>query len=150
MIDSKFLSVEVDGRVLLLQSSSILEVLGTCETISLPYEHGCLTGVFLWRGRAVPLMDLGSSMRREPNRDTRRRILVFEVTGEFVGLAVDDASEVVTIDSSRLKPVRIDNLPFAQFEVECEEDRGVMTVVDMEAMVRSALVPPSHASESYS
>ena len=141
---ANFLRVEVDGHHILIPTEQIREILGDCMTVTVAHESEHLKAVFLWNGRAVPLLSLGHLPRRRGTEpvDTetfRRRTLIFEALGEVAGVSVDDASEIFSVPDERLKAVRIEHLPFAQFEVDDESNETVMTVVDLSQLMARAL-----------
>jgi chemotaxis signal transduction protein len=144
MAGARFLAVELDGQALLLEVHLIREVIGPCDAMEIPHQSGELDGIFLWNGKAIPLVSLGNigdfrqrgaSVSRSARR--RKRTLIFYAAGEWAGLAVDDATDIVELEPSQLMPVRHDPGPYTIHEVD--DGQTVRPVIDLTALVSHVL-----------
>lgn len=142
-----YLPVEIVGALFLLDARSVREVLGSCSVVRVPHATMRLPGVFAWRGLAIPLIDIATTMgfvRERQEEEPRQRTVIADVGVETVGLAVDEVREVLQVESEELRPVHTLNHPFAVAEVEWSG--RVASVVDLEALLASALPAPIRAS----
>jgi purine-binding chemotaxis protein CheW len=93
-----------------------------------------VTGVINLRGRIVTLLDLGQILgfgKAEPKRDSR--IFIIEDRGEFIGLLVDRAADVIEVDPRAEEPVPA-NLPSTQarfFRGVQRSDGRVIALLDL-------------------
>jgi len=155
MAGARFLAVQLDGRALLIDARVIQEVIGQCESVDVPHQSGELDGIFLWNGRAIPLVSLGnlaSSGSEQASLSShsarkRKRTLIFHAAGEWAGLAVDDASEIVELTQAQLLPVRHNPGPFATHEVD--DGETIRSVIDLHAVVSRILALSSQRDGAF-
>lgn len=89
---------QVGGRIYALDVTQLREVLRWQTVTPLPGAPGLIEGVIDMRGAIVPVLDLGRVLGAEPIRSgVRARIVVAEVDGLVVGLAVEAAVGVVGV-----------------------------------------------------
>lgn len=70
-----------------------------------PYSPPSMEGVINLRGRIVPVVDLASRFELEPREPTdKSRIVIANLEEQFVGLAVDAATEVLTLPAGAVEP----------------------------------------------
>jgi purine-binding chemotaxis protein CheW len=70
-----------------------------------PYAPPSMEGVINLRGRIVPVVDLASRFDLEPREPTdKSRIVIANLQEQFVGLAVDAATEVLTLPAGAVEP----------------------------------------------
>jgi purine-binding chemotaxis protein CheW len=94
---------EVRDGVYALDVGSVREVVRWQEVTPLPKAPSLIDGVIDLRGAVVPVIDLGRALcgeRCEPG--TRTRILIGEGEGLVVGLVVDAATDVLSVEVSAL------------------------------------------------
>jgi purine-binding chemotaxis protein CheW len=101
-----------------------------------------VTGVINLRGRIVTLLDLGRILgfaKTEPNRDSR--IFIIEDRGEFIGLLVDRAADVMELDPAAEERVPA-NLSLEQKRyirgVQRAADGRVIALLDLGALLPAA------------
>lgn len=144
MAGARFLAVKLDGQALLLDAHLVQEVLGPCEVVDVPHKSGELDGILLWNGKAIPLVSLGisghfqqSAPSTSHSAQRRKRTLIFHASGEWAGLSVDDATDIVEIEPAQLLPVRHHPGPYTIHEVD--DGETIRLVVDLTALVARVL-----------
>lgn len=94
---------ELAGDLYALDVAQLREVVRWHPVTPLPRAPALIEGVLDLRGAIVPVVDLGKLLRGAPMRSgPRARIVIVEVDGLVVGLAVDAATEVIEVDSTAL------------------------------------------------
>jgi purine-binding chemotaxis protein CheW len=94
---------EVGGHTYALDVSQVREIVRWQPVTPLPNAPALIEGVVDLRGAVVPVVDLGRALGGTPVASgPRARIAVTEVDGLVMGLAVDAAVEVVSIDVAQL------------------------------------------------
>lgn len=83
----------------------IKEIIRPQKLTGLPQAHAFVEGVINLRGTVIPIIDLRKRFGF-PNRDIDRntRLLIVSMAGQFLGLVVDDVTEVVTFPVKNIKP----------------------------------------------
>ena len=95
---------EVGGRVFAIDVTNVREVVRWQPVTPLPNAPQLIEGVIDLRGSVVPVVDLGRALGRAPVEPTvRARIVVTEVDGLVMGLAVDAAIDVLPVEMDRLE-----------------------------------------------
>lgn len=93
--------VEANGRVYGLEVIHIREIVRSQAVTPLPKAPALIEGVIDLRGRVVPVIDLGRALHGVPAPEGRHaRIAVVEVEGLVLGLRVDAAVDVLSVDGS--------------------------------------------------
>jgi len=92
---------EVAGSVYALDVTQLREVVRWQPVTPLPMAPELIEGVIDLRGVVVPVIDLGRALGRgSVEAGARARIAVTEIDGMVVGLAVDAAVEVLSVDAA--------------------------------------------------
>ena len=87
-----------------LDVGQVREVVRWQPVTPLPRAPALIEGVVDLRGAVVPVVDLGRVLSGRPvERGPQARIAVVEVDGLAMGLLVDDAIEVITVDGAALE-----------------------------------------------
>lgn len=95
---------EVGGRVLAIDVAHMREVVRWQAATPLPNAPELIEGVIDLRGSVVPVVDLGKALGGSPvTEGLRARIVVTDVDGLVMGLAVDAAIEVLPVEVARLE-----------------------------------------------
>ena len=95
---------EVQGRVYALDVAHVREIVRTREVTPLPMSPALIEGVVELRDGVVPVIDLGRSLGTEACRlGEQARIAVLEIDGLVLGLLVEEASDVLSLDASALE-----------------------------------------------
>jgi len=116
-----------------IDAASIQEVI-RCGSLT-PVRHAPVevAGIMNLRGKIVTVLDLGLQLglgRMDP--DAAARVLIVESRGEFIGLLVDRAEEVIPVEADQWEPLPA-NIPAAQaryFLGVCRPGDRVLTVLD--------------------
>jgi purine-binding chemotaxis protein CheW len=81
------------------------EIVRVPEITAVPDAPDYIEGVINLRGRIVSIVDLRKRFgEKEITRNKKNRILVVEVSGKYVGLIVDSASEVLKLPYADVDP----------------------------------------------
>ncbi len=97
---------EVCGRDYALDVTMVREIVRSREITPLPSAPALIEGVAELRGGIVPVLDLGRVLGNENSAVTNRsRIVVLECNGMVLGLLVDAATEVLSVDPAMLEDV---------------------------------------------
>ena len=114
----------------LVETGQVREVLGAEPWLPIPRARAELPGVVVWRGRAVPLIDvarvLGVATNSAPQR--ARTLIVIHEHG-IAALPVDAAREVKSVPEERLLPTPDEVIPYATHELD--EDGAITPLIDL-------------------
>jgi purine-binding chemotaxis protein CheW len=89
-----------------LETTAIREIRGRGKSTPIPHAPAYVLGVMDLRGNVIPIFDLAVKLGMEPVENSERSaIVVADVNGGIVGLAVDGVSDLLTIDRSRVQPL---------------------------------------------
>jgi purine-binding chemotaxis protein CheW len=145
---------EVRDGVYALDVSCVRQVVRWQEATPLPRAPSLIDGVIDLRGSVVPVIDLGRALcgdRTEPGN--RTRIAVCEIDGLVVGLVVDAAVDVMSVDVTAME-----DPPALAAQAGYDVTRAVVRRPDkapllvlspehvLESVYRSALDPMEEAS----
>lgn len=112
-----FLSDEEYG----ISIENIREIIEVLHITSVPYSPDYLKGVINLRGKVVPIIDLKLKFGLPECVPTEKScIIVVEYTGEYVGVLVDEVSEVIDVSEDQF-----DETSFLGQKVEDRFIRGV-------------------------
>jgi purine-binding chemotaxis protein CheW len=94
----------VRGRVYALDVAHVREIVRTQEVTPLPMSPALIEGVVELRDGVVPVIDLGRALGGEPCEIAKQaRIAVLEMDDLVVGLIVERASDVLSLEASSLE-----------------------------------------------
>ncbi len=92
------------GRIYALDVAYVREVVRTREITPLPMSPELIEGVVELRDGVVPVIDLGRALGGAPCEiTTRARIVVLEADGLVLGLLIEGAADVLSLDASALE-----------------------------------------------
>lgn len=95
---------EVRGRVYALDVAHVREIVRTQEVTPLPMSPALIEGMVELRDGVVPVIDLGRALGGEPCEiTTGARIAVLEVDDLVLGLIVECAADVLSLEASGLE-----------------------------------------------
>ena len=95
---------EVRGRVYALDVAYVREIVRMQEVTPLPMSPALIEGVVELRDGVVPVIDLGRALGEAPCEITlQARIAVLEMDELVVGLIVEQASDVLSLEASGLE-----------------------------------------------
>jgi purine-binding chemotaxis protein CheW len=96
---------EVAGNVFALDVHQIQEITRWHDVTPLPMAPRLIEGVIDLRDAVIPVVDLGRALGGAPvAKGPRARILVLEVDGLALGLRVDAAIDVLSLDGLAVEP----------------------------------------------
>jgi len=97
---------EARGQLYALEVSQVREVVRYQEITPLPMAPALIEGVIDLRGRVIPVVDLSRLLGGDRTEDTlKARIVVLDCDGMVLGLCVEAASDVLTLDVVALEDV---------------------------------------------
>jgi len=97
---------EVKEQIYALEVAAVREIVRIQEITPLPNAPALIEGVIDLRGAVVPVIDLAKLLGRgTADAGMLARIVVLETDGLVLGLQVDAATDVLTIDAARLEDV---------------------------------------------
>ncbi|HNR87224.1 MAG TPA: chemotaxis protein CheW [Spirochaetota bacterium] len=83
----------------------VQEILKVPKITVLPKSAEYIKGVIDLRGKVIPIIDLGKRFGIEMGGDLRSsRVIVVDVKGKRIGLAIDAVSHVAKIDAKDIEP----------------------------------------------
>lgn len=97
---------ETRGRNYALDVTLVREIVRIQEITPLPSAPELIDGVVELRGGLVPVLDLGRVLGGEKSVETSQsRIVVLDCDRMLIGLCVDSATDVLSVDPSMLEDV---------------------------------------------
>ena len=102
----QFISFRIGGEEYAIDIMAVREIKGWAETTSLPNQPQHILGVMNLRGTIVPVFDLRCRFGMGLTEASRSHVVIIvSVLDRIVGLLVDAVSDILTIDSSEIRPV---------------------------------------------
>jgi purine-binding chemotaxis protein CheW len=96
--------VEVRGRLYGLEVAHIREIVRSQEVTPLPKAPALIEGVIDLRGAVIPVIDLSRALHGEvASEGATTRIVVLEVDGMAIGLRVEAAVDVLSVDAGSVE-----------------------------------------------
>jgi purine-binding chemotaxis protein CheW len=97
---------DVRGSTFAIEIGSVREIVRTTEITPLPNAPELIEGIVDLRGMVIPVLDLSRALGHGPGeRGSRARIVVLDLDGLILGLLVDAATDVLSVESTRLEDV---------------------------------------------
>jgi chemotaxis signal transduction protein len=122
------LPIQLDTRWLLVETALVREVLGAEAWLPIPRARPELPGVIVWRGRAVPLVDVARVLGLTSEGPQRARTLILAHDSGVAAVPIDAAREVRSVPDAELVAVHEQMLPYATRELD--DEGNVMPLVD--------------------
>lgn len=133
-MDAHVLPVQLDSSWYLIEAHHVREVLGAEPWLPIPRARAELPGVVVWRGRAVPLVDVARVLGVSSGAaQGRARTLIVHHDRGVAALPVDAAREVRSVAQEALRAVHGALLPYATRELD--EDGAVSLLIDVNALL---------------
>jgi chemotaxis signal transduction protein len=126
--------IELGARWYLVEARLVHEVLGAEPWLPIPRARAELPGIVVWRGRAVPLVDLALMLGTgaEPANQRARTLIVRHEQGA-AAFAVDGAREVRTVTEDRLRAIPHQALPYSRRELD--DDGTSLPLIELDALL---------------
>ena len=97
---------ETNGRSYALDVGLVREIVRPQEITPLPNAPTLIDGVVELRGGLIPVLDLARVLGGEPSDvSNQSRVVVLDSDGMVIGLCVDSATDVLSVDASLLEDV---------------------------------------------
>ena len=99
----KFFTFSVGKEVYGIEIKFVTEIIGIQEITEVPELPDYVKGIINLRGKIIPVIDVRIRFKKEPKEyNDRTCIVVVDIKEIYVGLIVDNVSEVITIDDSNI------------------------------------------------
>ena len=119
---------------------SVREIISPTGVVAVPHASPIVLGVTDHRGRVVPVVDLRRRFGLVPQAPTRRsKWILVEARGPWLGLAVDDVTEVFGVTSAheRQAPKLGPNEVASGFARVYAYEKQLVMVLDLDILVRA-------------
>ncbi|MCP5005936.1 MAG: purine-binding chemotaxis protein CheW [Planctomycetes bacterium] len=102
--EGKFLTFVLNDEEYGIEILKVREIIGVIDITSVPQTPHYLKGVINLRGKVIPIIDLRLkfSMPEQAHKQ-ETCIIVAEVSGDQIGVVVDDVSEVLDIKGGEIE-----------------------------------------------
>src|SRR5215471_8579952 len=118
----QFVVFKIGSSELALDILLAKEVVVMTDITPVPETESFVEGVMNLRGNLIPVLDFGKRLRASRRAAApERRIIIARLDGEFVGLIVDESSEVIRVNDGMIEPA-----PAAIAEMGAAYIRGVI------------------------
>lgn len=135
-----------------LPARAVVEVLPLLPLKPVPHAPAWVGGVFAYRGKVVPVIDVRALALGEPavRRTSTRIVLVNYQQGLCLGLVLEHVSETLRCDPSEFKPYGLAN-PEARYLGPIREDaRGLLQWITVDELLderaQALLYAPGNAA----
>jgi chemotaxis signal transduction protein len=134
-VNAHLLPIQLETSWFLLEAAQVREVLGAEAWLPIPRARAELPGVIVWRGRAVPLVDLARLVGvAHGTGPSRARTLIIHHERGVAALPVDAAREVKLVPMSELRAVQAGlGLPYVTRELD--QDGELLPLIDLEVLL---------------
>lgn len=127
--------VQLGAEWLLVDASIVQEILGPETWLPIPRARPELPGVLAWRGRAIPVVDLGPALGLQVLQTgaARHRTLIVGSGRSLAAVPVDSAREVHALAPQELRSVHAARRPYATAETEL--GGRLMPLIDLQTLL---------------
>lgn len=143
------LKFEIGAAAYALDSACIEEVVPWVQLRPVPHAPAFLPGVFHYRGKVIPVIDVGLLLGQEAALDRlSTRIIVVRTTRNgrrLLGLLAGRVSDLVRVESAQLQPpaVQLTGAPYLGPVAQTPE--GLMQLLNVDHVLPESLVPSEAA-----
>ncbi|HWG91228.1 MAG TPA: chemotaxis protein CheW [Candidatus Thermoplasmatota archaeon] len=103
-METKVLVFSVDNQQFGTNIRDVREVIAVPHVTALPHALDPVVGIFNLRGNIVTAVDGGKALGIPASGGERHRAVVAEVDGRLLGILVDRATEVITLNEEEVRP----------------------------------------------
>jgi chemotaxis-related protein WspB len=141
---------EIGTSAYAVDSACIEEVVPWVKLRPVPHAPAYLSGMFHYRGKVIPVVDLGLLLGDAPASDRlSTRIMVVRTArkgSRLLGLLACRVSDLVRVDGTKLQPptVRLSHAPYLGAVAETAE--GLVQILNVELILPESLEPTLLAS----
>ena len=82
----------------------VQEIQKVPKILKLPFSKDHILGVIDLRGKVIPIVDLGKKFGIIADLTKSSRIVVVDIGGKKIGLAIDAVTNVIKIDTDKIDP----------------------------------------------
>jgi purine-binding chemotaxis protein CheW len=82
----------------------VQEIQKVPKVLKLPFAQDHILGVVDLRGKVIPIIDLGKKFGIIADLTKSSRIIIVDIGGKRIGLAIDSVSNVIKIDTDKIDP----------------------------------------------
>jgi len=82
----------------------VQEIQKVPKILQIPFSKEHILGVIDLRGKVIPVVDLGKKFGIIADLSKSSRIVVVDIGGKKIGLAIDSVSNVIKIDTDKIDP----------------------------------------------
>lgn len=100
----QFIALRIHDKRFAIEISHIREIIRYQKPSPLPNAPDFIDGIIDLRGEIIPIIDLRKRFLSPVSFQLSTRILIIKSRGRIIGLAVDEASEVITLPIKEIKP----------------------------------------------
>ncbi|MFT4080056.1 chemotaxis protein CheW [Rhodomicrobium lacus] len=127
----QFISFSIGGEEYAIDITAVREIRGWSGTTALPNQPDYVLGVMNLRGTIIPVYDLKLRFGTGATEAAKSKIVIIVAIRErTVGLLVDAVSDILTIETSEIRPVpEMDRGAVAEFLSGIVSVEGTMVVV---------------------
>ena len=101
----RYLTFSLGNESYGLAISYVTEIVGTQPITPIPESPDYMKGIINLRGKIIPVLDMRLKFKEEALAYNERTcIVVVDIQSAFMGLIVDQVSEVMTIDDADIVP----------------------------------------------
>lgn len=104
MTELKFVVFRIAGHDYAADIRDVQEVIRSPAITALPHPSPPLVGVFNLRGHIVTALDGHAALGFGPGEAASPRTVILHAAGRTVGLLVEAANQVVTVDEGSIRP----------------------------------------------
>ncbi|MBM4010639.1 MAG: chemotaxis protein CheW [Planctomycetota bacterium] len=116
----QLLTFSVAGHAYAIESRKVIEVLPAVAARPIPHTPAYVRGIFTYRGRLVPLVDLGLRLAAAPPAERlSTRVIVVELSGRdaterLLGLVAENVISICSAEAAEasLPPLDVRDAPF--------------------------------------
>jgi purine-binding chemotaxis protein CheW len=131
----------VAGQSFAVESLLVREIIRAKEALPLPQAPAWMEGLFHYRGKVLPLMNLRARFGLpKAVQDEKTRIIIFEEPSRQVGIQVDEVSAVVQVQRDQIEDVHQGHsgIPGLLVYGLVRIEGRVVTMLDFEALLEYA------------
>jgi purine-binding chemotaxis protein CheW len=141
----ELIAFRIGAQEFCIDIMAVREIRGFTPATARPRAPSFVRGVINLRGAMLPIVDLAARLGYPPTDPTVRHvIMVAQIEGQVVGLLVDAALDILTVEESEIQPT-----PDVASETAKMFTRGVLTIDDrMISWIGLDHVLPAAASEA--
>src|SRR5690554_585746 len=105
MSERQYVIFKLNNEEYAIDIMNVKEISEYIEPIKVPNSPDFVEGIINYRDHVVPVINLHEKFDISPCSVTSdTRIIIFALNNKQIGLLVDDASQVLTIDNNHIEP----------------------------------------------